>query len=186
VNVVIGNIAIDVAEDYSKNEAGVYIAGNGIIAKRLCADSYLLPTAKLVRLIHGAATTKLTPTPMPANKDMVTDRVIREHSDIVQKQLEGMPKPHGIISGGFKDVIVSNEINGANLVIYGWFMPNGKPIQPKNATSHSIGYLDYSQSIRLISRACLVDGMPYDLLDVYKHPQLTLLVSDELLRIYGY
>src|SRR5262249_19858043 len=56
--------------------------------------------------------------------------------------------------------------------------PDRQPIQPLSNV-HSAGYVDYSHGIQLVAPTCTVDGQTTSTLDLYQHPTLSRLVSNE-------
>ena len=143
------------------------------------ADSLhcFLPTRKIVNDIYKAAKIKLAPVPMYAFRDSAV--TMYQHNLIIEGQRK---LRKGLIAGIKKDVVLSGQIARApkadRVAIYGWQMPDGKPIQPLY-TGHVDWYVDYSHGIRLVYRTIYVDGKPMDYQDVLKDKTLRRLLCDE-------
>jgi len=145
-----------------------------------------LPTKKLVDLIYNSADVKLRPQPIPPSDKMTTVPVFKQHTDSIKQQIDSLNFNHSddlIIAGHKKDVIISNKIysndrNYDRVVIYGWHLSEGHPIQPVY-NGHIAAYADYSHGIRLISDTVLVNGTPLNLREILKDPVLSNLLSDE-------
>jgi hypothetical protein len=139
------------------------------------ADSLncFLPTRKMVNDIYTQATVKLEPVPLYAYRDSAI--TFWHHHLIVEGQRKGKK---GLIAGIKKDVVSSDKITGRNVVIYGWHLLNGKPIQPLYG-GHINWYVDYSHGIRLVSRNIKVAGRLMDYREVLSHPVYRKLLSDE-------
>ena len=139
------------------------------------ADSLhcFLPTRKMVNDIYTQATVKLEPVPLYAFRDSAI--TFRHHHLIIEGQRKGKK---GLIAGIKKDVVSSGKITGRNVVIYGWHLLTGKPIQPLYG-GHINWYVDYSHGIRLVSRLIKVNGRKMDYMEVLSHPVYRKLLSDE-------
>jgi hypothetical protein len=139
------------------------------------ADSLncFLPTRKMVNDIFTHATLKLEPVPLYAYRDSAI--TFWHHHLIIEGQRKGKK---GLIAGIKKDVVSSGKITGRNVVIYGWHLLNGKPIQPLYG-GHINWYVDYSHGIRLVSRNIKVAGRLMDYKEVLSHPVYRKLLSDE-------
>lgn len=157
------------------------------MAAQRIADSFhcFLPTRKMVDDIYRAAKVKLEPVPMYAFRDSTP--TMYQHHLIIEGQRKGRT---GLIAGIKKDVVISGALTHNpktdRLAIYGWHMPDGKPIQPLY-TGHVNWWVDYSQGIRLVYRMIRVDGKWMDYRDVLADPKLKLLLCDEAYcDCYGY
>lgn len=139
------------------------------------ADSIhcVLPTRKMVNDIYTQATVKLEPVPLYAFRDSAI--TFWHHHLIIEGQRKGKK---GLIAGIKKDVVSSGKVTGRNVVIYGWHLLNGKPIQPLYG-GHINWYVDYSHGIRLVSRNIKVNGRRMDYNEVLSHPVYRKLLSDE-------
>jgi len=149
------------------------------IAGQKIADSFncFLPTKKMVDDIYKAAKVKLTPVPMYIYRD--SSITMWQHHLIIEGQRK---QRKGLIAGIKKDVVISGKISRSDkpnrVAIYGWHLPNGKPIQPLY-TGHVNWYADYSHGIRLVYRKIKVNGKWMDYTDVLKHPILHKLICNE-------
>lgn len=183
-----GKITFYVMTDYvciGTNEDYVRIPMSPLSAQKV-ADAFgcTLPTRKMVDDIWKNAAIKLAPLPWgpPYDASMhSTDRYVK-HNAKIQKQLAGKDFTK-LIAGHNKDVVLTNRLAPNNpkkrVAIYGWFNADGTVIQGLNPTSHEDTYADYSHGIRFISRKVLVNGVEKDIVDVFKDPILSGLVSDE-------
>lgn len=57
--------------------------------------------------------------------------------------------------------------------------PSGIPCWQPTANAHNTGHTDYSQTVCMVRRVMMVDGMDRDVADVARDPVLCALVSDE-------
>jgi hypothetical protein len=145
-----------------------------------------LPTVKMVNDIWTTAPNKLAPAPWgpPYDDDMSTTHRIPTHNATIQGQLMNAGlNPFVLISGHKKDVVITNHLGAGNpnrkVAIYGWIQQNGQAIQGLNYFSHADTYEDYSHGIRLIANDVMVNGTPMRIQDVFAHPVLSALVSNE-------
>lgn len=149
------------------------------MAAQRIADSLhcFLPTRKMVDDIYKAAKVKLEPVPMYAYRDSTP--TMYQHHLIIEGQRKGRT---GLIAGIKKDVVISGAVTRNakpdRLAIYGWHMPDGKPIQPLY-TGHVNWWVDYSQGIRLVYRKIRVEGKWMDYESVLSDPRLKGLLCDE-------
>ena len=174
---------VKVLPDYlaiGANEDHVRIPMSPLTAQRIAdALGCALPTRKLVDDVYRQAGTRLTPKPLPAGPQMMSNDYYRRHADAVDAQLPG-GWPGGIVAGHKKDVVVSAQLatHPGRVAIYGWHQPNGKPIQGLS-TVHEETYADYSHGVRLIAGIMTVDGRPMSVAEVLADPELSRLLSDE-------
>ncbi len=149
------------------------------MAAQRIADSFhcFLPTREMVDIIYEAAKVKLEPVPMYAFRDSTP--TMWQHHLIIEGQRKSKK---GLIAGIKKDIVISGKLSrekkNDRVAIYGWHMPDGKPIQPLY-TGHINWWVDYSQGIRLIYRKIKIDGKWMDYIDVMRHPVLQKLICDE-------
>ena len=149
------------------------------IAAQLIADSLqcFLPTRKMVNDIYANAAIKLTPVPMYIHRDSTV--TMWQHHLIIEGQRK---QQKGLIAGIKKDIVISDLLTRSaktnRVAIYGWHLPDGKPIQPLY-TGHVNWYADYSHGVRLIFRKIKVNGNWMDYAKVMEHPILKKLLSDE-------
>lgn len=152
----------------------------------------LLPTPWLEYQIWRAASVKLPPTAMVPNKGAVMSQYV-EHDKLVEAQVAGAAGSGGLVSGHKKGVVVSNIWRPGKVVIFGWYKQSGadvfddgtpmtnpkrQPTQPLSNV-HGADYLDYSHGIRFLHPVAVVDGQETALADLYQHPTLSKLVSNE-------
>lgn len=155
------------------------------LAQRI-ADSLgaVLPTRKIVDMIYEQAAVKLIPLPFWPNGDRnERPRTWWLHNAAVEDQFFAAQGIRGqLVAGCKKDVVLSNLIADPkrpdHVVIYGWHRPDGEPIQPRS-NIHVDWYMDYSHGIRFVNRHVFVDGYPYDIMKILRHPVLYRLFSDE-------
>lgn len=149
----------------------------GTAARIADALGCALPTRKVVDEVYRAATVKLEPRPMTADRE--TAATFLRHNAIVEEQRAGK-KLGELIAGVKKDVVVTNRLaeKPGRVAIYGWHRPDGRPIQPLTIV-HAEGYVDYSHGVRLMSRAVVVDGKVRDVRHVLYAADLWRLLSDE-------
>ncbi|MDB5095944.1 MAG: hypothetical protein JWM80_365 [Cyanobacteria bacterium RYN_339] len=179
------NATYHVMPDYlavGSNQDFVRMPMDPITAQRL-AERFgcTLPTRKMVDDVYHQATVKLTPSPLPAGPQMMSNDYYRRHQEAVERQRQGLQAPLGeLTAGDKKDLIISNAIgqHPGKVIIYGWHQPNGKPIQPLSWI-HEASYADYSHGARLVSGTMTVDGREVPVADVLADPQLSRLLSDE-------
>ena len=150
----------------------------------------LLPTPWLVYQIWRAAQVKLVPTPMAPNRGANLQQ-FAAHSTLIDGQL-GSGRSGQLVAGHKKSVVISNIYQRGKVLIFGWYKPspdvydnglpmsnpNRQPIQPKSNV-HGDFYVDYSHGIRAIGPQAIVNGQPMSTVDLYQHPTLSRLVSNE-------
>ena len=138
-----------------------------------------LPTPMMVSLIYEAATTKLTPLPIPPSPAMTTVDVFLEHNRMVARQ-RVQNRATAVVAGHKKDVVISKKafVSPGKVAIFGWHRGVGQPIQPVYS-GHSASWVDYSHGIRLVSRRVLVDGQPRPLQEILADSALAPCLSDE-------
>ncbi len=136
-----------------------------------------LVTTKISDDIFAAATARLEPRPLTKDRDLV--ETFFEHHRIIESQL-AESSDRKLVAGIKKDVVYSNalRIKPHTVAIYGWHMPDGRPIQGLYA-GHVDWYVDYSHGIRLMSNEVIVDGRSMKLAQVLKDPELCMLFSNE-------
>ena len=155
----------------------------GLRAATRLGDAFdmLLPTPRMVDLIHRAADVRLLPRPMPAGPQMRSTGYLLRHNATVEAQRHRAgAAPGALISGHKKDVVLTTRLatRPGRVAIYGWHRGNGQPIQPLS-TVHGAGYADYSHGVRLVSRTAYLDGKPVDLRSLIAAPRYAGLLSDE-------
>ncbi|MBN9416148.1 MAG: hypothetical protein J0I12_11960 [Candidatus Eremiobacteraeota bacterium] len=140
-----------------------------------------LPTTKIVDEVYKQADTKLTPQPLPAGAQMMSNDYYQRHNNLVEDQMSQRGAQHGQLTAGHqKDLVISNRLtqHPDRVAIYGWHQPNGKPIQGLS-TVHESTYADYSHGVRLVGGTMLVDGQERPVSEVLQDPALAGLISSE-------
>jgi hypothetical protein len=163
-------------------------------------NGWMLPTPWLSYQIWKAAPFKIQRQTMYPPTVKLSDWAKQDAAvkDQIAK-IDGSPMK-GMVTGQKKDVVISNtfdpkSFSGAgNVVIYGWYNPapdifddhgpidnnpTRQPQQPNSGKAHDINYLDYSHGIRFIDGMAKVDGKDMPLVELYQHPSLWKLVSQE-------
>lgn len=143
----------------------------------------ILPTAKMVTIIWGAASYKLPPQPWGPPYDatmMSTERIVAHDHRVDATAKSANVDPSKLVAGHKKDVVITNKLAAKpnQVAIFGWHKPDGSNIQPLYL-GHENVYADYSHSIRLISKVCILDGVEDDLVRIMQDPELCVAVSDE-------
>lgn len=155
-----------------------------LTAQRI-ADAWncVMPTTKMVTLLWHSTPNKLPPQPWGPPYDasmMSTDRIVKHNARIEQSIASRGIDCSKLTVGHKKDIVLTNKlvIKPKQVAIFGWHMLNGKPIQPLYL-GHENTYSDYSHSVRLISRICLLDDQQDDLVRLLRDPNLYTALSDE-------
>ena len=155
----------------------------GLDAAMIIADQFdfVLPTTKMVDVIHSKADTRLRPKPMKPGRLMTSTNYFARHNKLVESQRKKKDLPLGMLLAGHKkDLVISNRMwkRSNRVAIYGWHYPNGKRIQPLS-TVHGKGYADYSHGVRLVSTTAYVDGKRTSLYKLLGDRKLASMVSKE-------
>lgn len=163
----------------------------------------LLMTARIADLRHNQASVKLKPNlradPTGGSLMSTTEWMIW-HSNKIDKQLELLGNPGGLIDTVGKHWIIDSSLNRPRIsngaINYGWHysksinlggvprdipvshkeMPNIVMIQSRGS-HHDYRHSDYSQICVLVTRECEVNGKAMDLVDVLKDPELSYLAN---------
>ena len=134
---------------------------------------WLLPTQAIVYQINRNARTRLNPSALPNRGPDLNQ--FYEHDRILDSQI----RDNSLVTGAKKHVIVSNIASPGKQVIYGWFRPGtAEPIQGKS-NIHGDTYVDYSHGIQAVGPIAVVNGKEIKTADLYQHPALSRLVSNE-------
>ena len=163
---------------------------------------WLLPTPWLVYQMYRQAPIKLSPASSSAmgeqNRGADLGQYAR-HSAQVDRQIAAVianadARVAGpeLVSGAKKHVVVSNIYKPGKVLIFGWYRPtpdvynDGKPWQDPtrqpiqaNSNAHDEGYVDYSHGIQAVGPIAIVNGQPMPTVELYQHPVLSKLVSNE-------
>ena len=144
----------------------------------------VLPTRRMVDLIHAAASLKLAPMPIPPSPQMTTLAAFTNHNGLVRQQVanatgSSAPDPK-LVAGHKKDVVITPrlQLSPGKVAIYGWHQTNGVAIQPLYL-GHTDRWVDYSQCIRLVSRTVRLNGHDRDIAEVLTNSTLCGMLSDE-------
>jgi hypothetical protein len=157
-----------------------------VIADEL--DAYLW-TPHLCDLVWRAAAKRLTPCTQTSWADGTMELTYRmlEHSDCVAAKIGASC---GLVSDAGKVWAITRKVlNQRGLAAnYGWHVSSGalpaanrwagRVIQSVGHR-HNDQHVDYSQTVRLVRRDCIVDGREMDVGDVGTHPELAPLLSHE-------
>lgn len=139
----------------------------------------VLPTPRIEDLIWQRAAVRIPPFPGD-----VTRRTAAQHSADIDRAIAGRP---GMVATVGKSWCLSNKLSSAVAMNYGWHGGSTGPsvslpgvrVWQTPGTRHNPRHRDYSQTLRLCRRRCLVDGLEADLRDVLSDPLLAPLVSHE-------
>jgi lysozyme family protein len=144
-----------------------------------------LPTTKISDLAYMQATVVLPPcTQTPDDQMSYTSRMVRHHREI-EVHRAGRA---GLVRNVGKEWVLTNRLVGQpkQAANYGWFTPAGPSTLGSGlqgwqllSIKHVRSHVDYSQTLCLVKRTMLVDGVERDLADVLRSPDLWGLVSDE-------
>jgi hypothetical protein len=180
-------VAYQVAPDYLAlgSDADHFLAPISPMLAQSLADEFgwMLPTRQMVNDIYLAATVKLVPTTIAPSEEMTTVPVFQQHNEMVKRQLQEAMKQHplgALVAGHKKDVVITTRLAAApgKVAIYGWHQAVGKPIQPLYL-GHTNAWVDYSQGVRFVQRAMLVNGKKTTAKEVLADVKLAALLSDE-------
>ncbi len=154
------------------------------------AMGLVLITPAMSDAIWRAATRKLAPHPLPPGADMVSVDYFAHHNDVVETSLAMLAATGGILAGHKKDVVVGRAVarHPGKVVIYGWHLGSGKPIQPAFPRAdraadprygHELTYADYSHGARFAASTMRVGSEVRRVVDVLSDPAKAGLLSDE-------
>lgn len=143
------------------------------------ARGEILPTKKMVDMIHQQATKVTFSAKDPAHEGVArdsTEMYKRSNASIVAKEA-GLS---GLIAGQKKDIVIGSLLahSPGKVIIYGAWDATGTRIQPYSNV-HSSSYVDYSHGIRGVKNTMVVDGREMRVVDVLADPALAGLLSDE-------
>ncbi len=145
------------------------------------ATGTTLPTRKLVDHIYAQAEIQLSPSPMQPGSQMTSVAYFSRHDETIQSQRRNAgAAPGDLMAGHKKDVVITNRLDRKpnSVAIYGWHQSESNSIQPLS-TLHENTYADYSHGIRLVGPTVKINGTDYATSDILKHPQWSVLLSDE-------
>ena len=150
----------------------------------------MLPTALVEDLVWRAAKVRVRPIPQRSDwwSAHMWEAVEQAHQDI-QEQLPADVASDALVATVGKSWVLTNELlaHEGRAANYGWHhtgagfraVSGSVPVWQPLSTAHNVDHWDYSQTLRLVSRDCLVDGAPRDLRDVLQDPELAGQVSHE-------
>lgn len=139
-----------------------------------------LTTPRIEDLIWQRAAVRI-----PAFPGDVTRKTAAEHSAEIDAAIGGRP---GLVATVGKSWVLSNRLSPLAACNYGWHTSAapyraatlaGVSVWQQPGYRHNPRHRDYSQTLRLVRRRCLVDGLEADLRDVLTDPVLAPLVSHE-------
>lgn len=179
------DLLLQVASDALKIE-GIRITVNMTTMQKIVdVLGHAFPTSKTSDLIRKYADIILGAcTQNPDAKMAYTSRMI-EHSKAVDKALAGRS---GLPCTVGKDWVLSNQLVGKpdKSANYGWHSPGAQYTSPGGfklwqnlGLAHDRWHVDYSQVVRLVSRNCLLNGEPRDLMELLQDPEIAKLLSYE-------
>lgn len=169
------------------NDDFVRVPMGGKTAKKIVDElNCVISTPKMVFDIWQQSEIKAIPimgSPPFDNSMGYTSKFVN-HNVKIQNELDNLINYRlgKLTSGIKKDIVVCSQLWGTankNLAIFGWYNTNGIPVQPLNATSHSIDYQDYSSSLRLVNRYMSLNGQKVDYYDVLNDPKFSYLLTNE-------
>ena len=143
----------------------------------------VLPTRKMVDLIHAAAPLKLPPTPRPPGPGMTTVADFLAYQETVHHQRLAALSDHPwgtLTAGHHKDLVSTPRLAGTSgkVAIYGWHRPDGTPVQPLY-TGHADTWVDYSHGVRLVGKTVILNGRATTVEQILTDPGTAQLLSDE-------
>jgi len=172
-----GLVTIWVAEDALKI-GGVRVTVTHRTAQQI-ADHFdaRLPTSLISDLTWQKATVRIAAMPQPWWQDgsMSLTRRMIEHSGMVDRAINGRV---GLVADVGKDWILTSKLTPDKACNYGWRAASGQKAQPLGL-AHNLEHTDYSQSLRLVCRACELDGARVPLDDLLVSREWAYLVSTE-------
>ena len=179
------DLLLQVASDALKIE-GIRITVNMTTMQKIVdVLGHAFPTSKISDLVRQHADVIIGAcTQNPDSKMAYTSRMI-QHSQAVDAKLSGKV---GLPCTVGKDWVLSNKLVDApdKSANYGWHdaaaaytSPGGLKLWQNLGTVHDRWHVDYSQVVRLISRNCLLNGEPRDLMELLQDPEIAKLLSYE-------
>ena len=142
-----------------------------------------LPTPRMVNAIWSSAKVRLAPIRIRPDEFMTTMRYFEHHDGLLKTQrMVYHGASAGVFVAGHKlDVVLTTTVsaNPGKVALYGWHLPDGRPIQSFFSTLFADSLVLFSQGIRLVDGSVLVDGARQDLSDVLRDPELAPILSHE-------
>lgn len=188
-------IILNVTNDYLKvDNLRIPVAGQ---TGQKIADNFdmVLPTPKIVDAIYHNADAKIFTPPLSSGGkigdryysgiDVVRGKISDSDSSLaynqsIDKALEG--KDPKLVGGSMKELI-QPQSSPNKLGIYGWFTPNGTPLQPANSPHDTIQHSEYGLGLRLVDKQATIvnpDGSTrkVNINELAKDPQFGKLITD--------
>lgn len=148
---------LEVAPDYlclGTDEDFMYAQCTARTAQRVCdLIGAMLPTPRMVDLVWLNARGRFEPRPQggPYDHSMASSERLVRQSLVIQADRGRHGAPLGaLVAGHAKDYVLSPKTPKGKTCIYGWHQLTGGVIQPVNARSHALDYVDYSQMARFV------------------------------------
>jgi len=144
----------------------------------------ILPSSRIVEQITRQAVVRvplqIPPIARPVSPRMESTEAWAQDTVQIRQVLRGTGKysPGVLVAGEKKDVVVGPGLDG-RVAIFGGLRDDLRSFWQPYSTVHPSDYSDYSHGIRLIHRDAWVDGNPVDLVDVFRDPVLSGLVSSQ-------
>lgn len=150
----------------------------------------ILPSRKLARAIYQAADARIAMATFAPAADMTSPAKWREDDAVVASRLPDQRArllAGQLVAGHRKDIVIGPGLDGSKVAIFGGARstPDGKanPADPwawqPYSTVHGADYADHSHGVRLILDRGYLDGVETPLADIFQHPTLHRLVSDQ-------
>jgi hypothetical protein len=139
----------------------------------------LLPTSRIVDLVYEAAPIKLPAISLEAGPLMIRTEGYRIHHQRVQSARQKAAGSLGALTAGHKkDIVITPRLSPGRLAIYGFYKPDGEPVQQLNL-SHSTKYVDYAHGVRLVRGVMRLGGSLRRVADVLGDASTSALLSEE-------
>lgn len=150
----------------------------------------ILPTRKLARAIYQAADVRIPMAVFPPGPDMTAPSKWRENDARVAARVPDQRSRllgGALLAGHRKDIVIGPSLDGSRVAIFGGARsapdPKANPADPwawqPYSTVHGAEYADHSHGVRLILDRGFLDGVEVPLGEVFVHPTLHRLVSDQ-------
>lgn len=141
----------------------------------------LLPTTKIMDLRH-LTSNQQSVTTLPAGPQMSSISYSKNWNQRVEVKRNGNDK---IISDIGKPWILDNQLaNSQGACLYGFYDKNAPYLGPGGlkvwqtvGTKHNKEHQDYSSTLLLLDKTCIVDGQQVNTIDVMKDPILSYLLN---------
>ncbi len=150
----------------------------------------ILPSRKLARAIYQAADARIPMATFSPGADMTSPAKWREDDAVVASRLPDQRArllAGQLVAGHRKDIVIGPGLDGSKVAIFGGARsapdPKANPADPwawqPYSTVHGADYADHSHGVRLILDRGYLDGVETPLADIFQHPTLHRLVSDQ-------